>query len=142
LVQRHATGQGQAWIGNQDYSTNGPPGGVTLGGTFVPTTPATQGSVVAVYMGGQTNPQSATGSVNPLIQLMPLAGWTLGSSNVTVKVNGVPATVTFAGAAPGLVTGVIQVNFQVPNGVSGNSQPLSITIDGATTAVGPTMAVQ
>jgi uncharacterized protein (TIGR03437 family) len=144
IFTMNATGQGQAWIGNQNYSTNGPPGGVTLGGTFIPTTPATQGSVVAVYMtgGGQTSPLSATGSVNSLIQLMPLAGWTQASTNVTAKVNGVPATVTFAGAAPGLVTGVIQVNFQIPSGVSGNSLPLSITIDGATTAVGPTMAVQ
>jgi uncharacterized protein (TIGR03437 family) len=140
----NATGAGQASVGNQNYSTNGPAGGVTVGGVLIPTTPATQGSVIAVYMtgGGQTTPGGVTGSVNSLTTLMPLAGWTQTSGTVTASIGGVPATVTFAGAAPGEVTGVIQVNLQIPTGVTGNALPVIVAIDGASTGGGPTIAVQ
>jgi uncharacterized protein (TIGR03437 family) len=50
--------------------------------------------------------------------------------------------VTFAGDAPGLVTGVIQVNIQVPTGISGSALPLAITINGVTSPSGTTVAVQ
>jgi uncharacterized protein (TIGR03437 family) len=73
---------------------------------------------------------------------MPLAGWTTTSGTVTATIGGVPANVTFAGAAPGEVTGVIQVNIQVPSGVSGNALALIISIDGTSTGGGPTVAVQ
>jgi uncharacterized protein (TIGR03437 family) len=140
----NATGSGQASVGNQNYSTNGPPGGVLVNGVLIPTTPATQGSVIAVYMtgGGQTLPLGTDGSVNSLTTLMPLAGWTTTSGTVTATIGGVPANVTFAGAAPGEVTGVIQVNIQVPSGVSGNALALIISIDGTSTGGGPTVAVQ
>ncbi|HLX42808.1 MAG TPA: hypothetical protein VKR43_05215 [Bryobacteraceae bacterium] len=144
IFTMNATGAGQASVSNQNYSINGPPGGVTVGGAFIPTTPATQGSVIAVYMtgGGQTNPLSTTGSVSSLVTLMPLAGWTPTSGTVTASIGGVPAKVTFAGAAPGEVTGVIQVNVQVPTGVSGNALSLIIAINGVSTGGGPTIAVQ
>lgn len=140
----NATGSGQASVGNQNYSTNGPPGGVTVNGVLIPTTPAAQGSVIAVYMtgGGQTLPLGTDGSVNSLTPLMPLAGWTSTSGTVTATIGGVPAKVTFAGAAPGEVTGVIQVNIQVPTGVSGTALALIISIDGTSTGGGPTVAVQ
>ena len=146
MFTMNATGSGQASAGNQNFSTNGPPGGVNIGGVLVPTTPAAQGSVVAVYMtgGGQTTPASITGSVNPLQQL-PLVGWTPTSGTVTAKIGGVPANVTYAGGAPGLIAGVIQVNVQIPTGVSGNALPIVITINGiSSTATGavPTIAVQ
>jgi uncharacterized protein (TIGR03437 family) len=61
---------------------------------------------------------------------------------VTATIGGVSAQVQFAGAAPGLVTGVIQVNVKVPTGISGNALALAITINGTTTLNGPTVAVQ
>jgi uncharacterized protein (TIGR03437 family) len=86
--------------------------------------------------GGQTNPASTTGTVTPNGTLYNVPG------TVTATINGVNAPVKFAGAAPGEVTGVIQVNLQVPTGISGSALPLAITINGSTTQVGPTVAVQ
>ena len=133
-----ATGAGQASVLNQNGTLNGPATGLTIGGQFVSTTPASAGQVIAVYMtgGGQTNPASTTGTVTPTATLYKTPG------TVTATINGVTAPVQFAGAAPGLVTGVIQVNLTVPAGVSGTGLPLSITINGSTTLSGPTVAVQ
>jgi uncharacterized protein (TIGR03437 family) len=133
-----ATGAGQASVLNQNGTLNGPPTGLTIGGQFVSTTPASVGSVIAVFMtgGGQTNPASTTGTVTPTAQLYKIPG------TVTATINGVTATVDFAGAAPGEVTGVIQVNLTVPAGVTGSGLPLSITVNGSTTLSGPTIAVQ
>ena len=52
------------------------------------------------------------------------------------------APVQYAGAARTLINGILQVNLQVPSGVSGPALPLSITIDGVQTPVGATVAVQ
>lgn len=133
-----ATGAGQASVLNQNGTLNGPSTGLTIGGQFVSTTPASQGSVIAVFMtgGGQTNPASVTGTVTPTATLYKIPG------TVTATINGVTALVEFAGAAPGLVTGVIQVNILVPTGVTGSGLPLSITINNSTTLSGPTVAVQ
>ena len=61
---------------------------------------------------------------------------------VTATINGVNAPVQFAGNAPSLVTGVVQVNIMVPTGVSGTGLPLVITINGVVSASGPTVTVQ
>jgi uncharacterized protein (TIGR03437 family) len=144
----NATGQGQAAAVNITGATagtiNGPPGGVTTAGGLVATSPAAQGSIIAVYGtgGGQTSPPSVTGSVSPSNTVLPLAGWTAGSNVVTATVGGQPAKVLFAGAAPTLVTGVVQVNLELPVGVTGNGLPIAITINGSPTPAGATVAVQ
>ncbi len=134
-----STGAGQASVLNQNGTYNGPSAGLVINGQSIPTTPAAAGSVIAVYMtgGGQTNPASSDGTVTP-------GGTTLYKipGTVTATINGVNAPVQFAGAAPGLVTGVIQVNILVPSGVSGNGQSLVITINGTASAIGPTVAIQ
>jgi uncharacterized protein (TIGR03437 family) len=62
---------------------------------------------------------------------------------VTAAIGGVPATVSYAGAAPGNVAGLLQVNVQVPAGTTpGNSVPVQVTIGGATTQAGVTIAVR
>ena len=134
-----STGSGQASVLNQNGSLNGPSAGLVINGQNVATSPAAEGSIIAVFMtgGGQTSPLSATGTVTP-------AGTTLYKipGMVTATINNVPATVEFAGAAPGEVTGVIQVNILVPTGISGSALPLAITINGVVTPAGPTVAVQ
>ena len=134
-----STGAGQASVLNQNGTLNGPASGLVLGGQNVATSPAGAGSVISVYMtgGGQTSPASTTGTVTP-------GGTTLYRipGNVTATINGVNAPVQFAGAAPGEVTGVIQVNITVPAGVSGSALPLAITINNSTSLAGPTVAVQ
>ena len=140
----NATGEGQAAALNSNLSVNGPVGGVPVTGGTVPTTPAVQGSEIAVYGtgGGLTSPASADGTLNSGITLMPLLNWTQGSSVVTATIGGKPATVLFAGAAPDLITGVWQINVLVPTGLTSGPQPLVFTIDGQQTQSNVTIAVQ
>ena len=62
-----ANGSGQASVLNQNGTLNGPASGIVLNGQNVATSPAPQGSVIAVYMtgGGQTSPVSTSGTVTP-----------------------------------------------------------------------------
>jgi uncharacterized protein (TIGR03437 family) len=125
----NTTGSGQAAVLNQDGTFNGP---------FSATTRlAAQNSVISVYAngGGTTNPPSATGTVTPG-QLLRLTGF------VTATVGGQNAVVEYAGAAPLLVNGVVQLNIRVPIGVTGNNVPVSFTVNGASSPAGPTIAVQ
>ena len=141
------TGQGQAAVANQDGTINGPPGGVSTPGGVIATKPAPQNTAISVYMtgGGQTNPPSITGSVNIPDFLMPLVDWSPTSGTVTATIGGVPARVEFAGTAPGLVAGMVQVNVRVPMGVSGDELPIVITINRVSTSpspLAPTIAVR
>jgi uncharacterized protein (TIGR03437 family) len=50
---------------------------------------------------------------------------------ISVQVAGLEATVTYAGDAPGLVSGALQINIQVPaNAPTGSAIPLVVTIGG------------
>jgi uncharacterized protein (TIGR03437 family) len=101
-----ASGKRQAAALNQDYTVNSA------------SNPASIGSVVALYgTGGGTLTTDA------------LPGLALP---VTATVGGVPATVYYAGIAPGLVQGAMQVNVQVPMEVTpAFAVPLVITVGGA-----------
>jgi uncharacterized protein (TIGR03437 family) len=62
-------------------------------------------------------------------------------ANATVTIGGVPATVNFAGLAPGFV-GLYQVNALVPSSVSpGSAVSLVLIINGASSNIA-TIAVQ
>ena len=106
-----------------------------------PSAPAAKGSVVAVYMTGegQTSPGGTNGTVTPTNGSglkKPLLG-------VTAAVGGLPATVLYAGSAPGLVSGVMQVNLQIPaSAPSGGAVPLQIIVGNSTTQGGITISVQ
>jgi uncharacterized protein (TIGR03437 family) len=108
------------------------------------TTYASPDTVVLIYAtgGGQTSPASVTGSVTPN------NGTLYKVPNATATVGGQPAVVEFAGGAPGLVAGVIQLNVHLPKGVTGDSLPVVISIDGIAspltgpTGQGPTVAVR
>jgi len=63
--------------------------------------------------------------------------------NVVVTMGGVPCVTNYAGAAPGLVSGVLQINAQVPTGVTpGPSVPLTVTIGDVNAQSGVTLAVK
>ena len=73
--------------------------------------PAKKGSRVVLFGtgGGPTNPASVAGEVTPL-EIRPLA------FGANVKMYGVPdLKVEYAGAAPGLVAGVVQINVKLPD---------------------------
>ncbi len=102
-------------------------GTVAHGATGAPvdaSRPAVPGEVLVVFATGLgvTNPAVASGAAAPA---NPPAAAVLG---VTASVGGRAAPVFFAGLAPGF-TGLYQVNFQVPEGVSGNV-PLTISSGG------------
>jgi len=121
------TGSGQGAIINQTNTVNGP------------NSPAAPGSVVAVYMTGEgiTFPASTTG------QLAPTNGSGLNSpgQKVTATVNGVAATVEYAGSAPGIVYGVMQVNVLIPANAPAGNLPLVITVGTTNAQTGVTVAV-
>jgi uncharacterized protein (TIGR03437 family) len=95
-----------------------------------PTNPAKLGSVVTLYGtgGGPLNPPGADGLLWPS---SPNSQFTVP---VTAQINYVNATVTYAGSAPGLVTGIFQINVQIPDLFSPpQTVPITITIGGVTT---------
>jgi len=88
--------------------------------------PAAAGEVVAVYGTGLgvTQPTALSG------QAAPVNPPSLVTVPVTATVGGLPATVQFAGLAPGFV-GLYQVNVQIPAGVpAAAAVPLVLLQDG------------
>jgi uncharacterized protein (TIGR03437 family) len=123
-------------IFTQNASGSGP-GLVLNGGTSLNSVanPAVGGSVVAILAtgggivsGGATDGALAPGAGN---QSLP----------VTATIGGVPATVGYAGPAPGEVNGVMQVNLTVPTGMTG-AQPLVITVGNVASQNGVTIVVK
>jgi uncharacterized protein (TIGR03437 family) len=100
--------------------------------------PAAPGSFITVYFtgGGATTPSGATGGV---------AGSTLKrlSQTTLATVADIPATVSFAGAAPTLVEGVNQVNIKLDDKTpSGLAQPLILTVGNNSSPSTATIAVK
>lgn len=95
---RDGTGGGEGSILNQDGSVNSYQA------------PADPGSIVVLYAtgAGQTNPPGDTGKI---LGGPPLPAPVLP---ISVTIDNKPAEVLYAGAAPGMVEGVIQVNVRVP----------------------------
>jgi uncharacterized protein (TIGR03437 family) len=102
--------------------------------------PAAVGSVISIFATGegQTDPAGVDGVINA--QTLPLPKPALP---VTVQINGQTAEVTYAGAAPGEVAGMLQVNARIPANVpSGASVPVTITVGDATSQAGVTVAIK
>jgi uncharacterized protein (TIGR03437 family) len=100
--------------------------------------PAPRGSIVTLYLTGegQTSPPGFDGKVTSAILPKPLAP-------VTVTIGGVSAAVQYAGEAPGLVSGVLQINATVPSTITPSlTTPVVVKIGGASTAAGVTIATQ
>jgi trimeric autotransporter adhesin len=119
-----ASGAGPGAILNADFSFNGP------------AHPAAKGETVAIYMTGegQTTPGGTTGKVT--------ATPPVPRQNVTATVDGQPAAVQFAGEAPGLVSGVMQVNVTIPAGPRSGQLPLVVTVGGVPSQNGVTVSVR
>ena len=74
--------------------------------------PVKIGGYISLYATGegQTNPASVDGKIAGPTSAHPILP-------VSVTVDGIPATVQYAGSAPGLVAGLMQVNVEIPSGV-------------------------
>ena len=121
------TGSGQGAILNQD--------GVTVNSTAKP---ARRGDIVSIYATGegQTNPGGVDG------KLATTAPFPKPMQNVQVSINGIPADVLYAGAAPGQVAGLMQVNVKIPAAVPAGELPIQIQVGTAQSQPGVTVAVQ
>lgn len=102
--------------------------------------PAAVGSVVSIFATGegQTQPAGTDGVINALTLPLPKP-----ALSVSALINGQTAEVLYAGAAPGEVAGMLQVNVRIPANVpSGASVPVTITVGDATSQAGVTVAVK
>jgi uncharacterized protein (TIGR03437 family) len=109
LFAQNASGSGPGAILNQDNSLNGP------------SHPAAKGSIVQMFLTGegQTNPPSVTGTITS-VSLRPPQVTPAPVQPIQVWIGGQPANYTYAGEAPGMVAGVMQLNVQIPaNALSG-----------------------
>jgi uncharacterized protein (TIGR03437 family) len=122
-----ASGRGPAAVLNQDSTLNGADNR------------AARGSALQIFATGegQTRPRGvdgrlALGSAALPVPVLP----------VTVLIGGMEARVLYAGAAPGLVAGVMQVNAVVPESVQpGPDVPVVIRVGEVQSPPGPTVAV-
>ena len=120
----NSSGTGQAAAVNQDGSLNGS------------AKPAKAGNYVSLYVtgAGQTNPGGTDGHLAAVPLPLPLLP-------VTVTIGGQPAPINYAGASPGLVEGVMQVNAQVPSGLTPGNVPVVVQVGTSSTQPGVTIAV-
>jgi trimeric autotransporter adhesin len=101
--------------------------------------PAARGDWVAIFGTGigVTTPASTDG----MLASAPF-GQLPANVNVTVTMGGITCQTNYAGAAPGLISGAVQINAQVPAGVTpGPNVPLTVTIGGVSAQTGVTLAV-
>ena len=130
------SGTGQGAILNGDSTYNGTGTGFK---------PAAAGSTIQIYMTGegQTSPTGVTGKVNcPSGSACTIAQLPVPLLPVAALVNNQPATIAFWGEAPGIVSGVMQVNVVIPPNTPSGSVPLVIKVGSASTQAGVTVAVQ
>ncbi|MBS1830915.1 MAG: hypothetical protein JST93_36820 [Acidobacteria bacterium] len=120
-------GSGQGAILNNDFSLNGAGN------------PVARGQFATVYLTGegQTSPAGVDGLISNANQLRnPVA-------NVQVRVGDRNAQVIYAGSVPTTVLGLCQVSFFIPaDAPTGNAVPLTVTIGGAATQTGVSIAVR
>jgi uncharacterized protein (TIGR03437 family) len=124
VFSQDASGSGPGLILNSDYSLNSAQNPVAAG-SYVQVLATGAGTIV----GGAVD-----GAPAPGVGSQTLA--------VTATVNGVNATILYAGPAPGLVNGVLQVDLTIPSGTPSGPQPVVILVNGMASQSGVTVAVK
>ena len=106
-------GNGQGAILNFNSTVNGA------------SNPAVPGAVISIYATGEgmLEPAGVTGSVTTLTAPFPMP-----AGMVSLTIGGLPAQVLYAGEAPGLVSGVLQINAIVPTAAGSGPQPVVLTV--------------
>jgi uncharacterized protein (TIGR03437 family) len=124
-----SSGVGPGAILNQDTSTN------STGN------PAARGSVIAIYCtgGGVTTPATTPDGLVMGVPPPVLAQ----AQVVTVTIGGVNAAVQYAGAVPGTIAGLTQINVEVPAGLTpALALPVIVKIGDFSSTNGVTVAVK
>jgi uncharacterized protein (TIGR03437 family) len=125
VFTQSGTGSGPGAVLNQNYSLNSA------------SNPAAPGDIVMIYGTGfgAVNPPTADGQA--------AAGPAATALAVTASIGGIDAQVIYAGAAPGLVAGVAQINVIVPPSLRTNpAASLSLSIGSVTTPAGVTVSIR
>jgi uncharacterized protein (TIGR03437 family) len=127
IFSADGSGSGQAIVLNQDGSVNSA------------NAPAPHRSVITLYAtgAGQFNPGMLDGAVitadNLPTPVLP----------VSVRIGGRDAFILYAGGAPGLVAGVLQVNVQIPDGApTGAAIPITLRIGDRMSQTNLSIAIQ
>jgi len=130
LFTRNSSGTGPAAILNNDNTPNSP------------VNPADKESYIALFLTGegQTAPPGITGKITTLSPTPPLTPQPL--LPVAVTIGGQPAYVAFVGEAPGLVSGILQVNVQIPFTVGSGNLPIQVSVGGNNSQKGVTVSVR
>ncbi len=120
-------GAGQGAILNQDATVNGT------------ARPAAKGSVVSIFATGEgaLMPGGVTGTVTGTTGPFPKP-----VADVSLTIGGAPATIQYAGEAPGLVSGVMQINAVIPQNAASGNQQVVLTIGNNSSLANITVAVQ
>jgi uncharacterized protein (TIGR03437 family) len=112
LATADASGTGEAAVLNQDGTVNSS------------ANPASRGSYISLFGTG-----SGLASPSILAGTLVLATpYPLPQNIVTVTIGGQPATVQYAGAAPTLPSGVLQINVLVPANIPAGSAAVVVTV--------------
>ena len=130
IYTANQTGTGQGAILNQNGTVN------------TAANPEISGDVIQIYATGegQTAPAGVDGAVTPGILPVPAP-----ALPVTVQIGGkeVPATdITYAGEAPGIISGVLQVNARIPDGVGSGPVSVIIRVGGTPSQAGVTVSMR
>jgi uncharacterized protein (TIGR03437 family) len=126
LATADASGFGQGAILNQDGTLNSA------------SNPAAPGSIIVLYGtgAGVTTPALPDGA------LSLSAPFPVPAAPVTVTIGGEAAEVLYAGDAPSLATGVLQINARIPADILAGNIPIRISVAGVATSQIVTCAVQ
>lgn len=127
LFSADFSGKGQGAVLNED--------GITKNS---PASPAAPGSVVILWGTGEglTDPPGVDG--RPAVEVLPKP-----LASVSVNIGGMPATVEYAGAAPGNIPGLFQINARISKDVQrGDQVPVRVKIGAASSQDGVTLAVR
>jgi uncharacterized protein (TIGR03437 family) len=129
LFTFNGSGTGPAAALNQDDTYN------------APNSPAPKGTYLVLYMTGegQTAPQGVTGEVTAVSATPPLTPQPV--LVVAVHIGGQPAFVAFYGEAPGFVSGVMQLNVQIPTNAPSGNLPITVSVGGSNSQNGVTVSV-
>lgn len=126
LFSANSSGRGPGAILNQDTSFNSA------------SNPAAKGSVIVLFGTGegQTDPPGVDGRLANSVFPKP-------ALPVSVTIGGTRVTqLAYAGAAPGLVSGVFQINVVIPPDAPSGDVPVTVTVGSFTSQTGLTVAIR
>jgi uncharacterized protein (TIGR03437 family) len=125
ILAADGSGIGPGAILNQDFTVNSS------------TNPADRGTVIQIFGAGAGALDTAV--VDGSLAAAPLAHPTLP---VSVRIGGLTAELDYVGAAPGLVSGVLQVNARIPTAVASGKAAVFVTVGNAASQPGITVYVR